>query len=292
LSAFNRRWETASTAGTLNLVHMGTWAALFGTMLVTGFANAPHPGDSVPFWKQAFAAGKPFAGHSLIIAAGSQAEVQHSGAAKNELGVIAMEGKIIPANQSTAAHYFVEACSLGNVNGCANAASQFLFRRERTSDIDVMRTFNQLERIHATTPSFETNYFLAAAHETGRGRTVDLNRAVALYERCGLDNPYACKGIARIVLSGKGPNYELRKIAPTLEAGATAGDDESCWYLAYMHDSGYGVERDPQKARGYMERACSLGAAKACEVLQQPKFPPFSKPQMVVPGWSTAFPMQ
>lgn len=292
IGRWNRRWESALTPRKLNLVHMGCWSALFLTMVGTGFVEGPHEGDSIPFWKKALAEGKPRAGHSLVMAVGSQAVGNGSGAAYNELGLICVQGKIVHENHRNAAQYFARACELGSLEGCANVASQFIFLRELNSPEDVERALFRLEQECARKGTWEACFLLASAYETGRGRPPDKDLAIQLYERCGRDNPYAFKGLARIGLSGGDLPYHLRKIGVSLEKACEMDDAESCWYLAYMYQLGNGVQRDEQKARALMEKACGLGFDDACRALSQENLPPFSRPRMSVPGWSSAFPLE
>lgn len=289
----NRWWEGTLPAGKLNLLHMGLWAGLFATMWFTGYVDGPHPGNSIPFWKKALADEKTFAGHSLVMAAGAQAEGGGSGAAFNELGLICMEGTVreVKQNNARAARFFGQACELGNVHGCANVAIQFLFLKERRSDADVARALDLLESECAREPDWGVCFLVGVAYENGKGRPVDKGRAAGLFERCGLDNLYAAKGLARVALSQGIAGHELSKVAMFLEASCGTGDGESCWYVAYMHQGGMGVSRDERRARSLLERACALGEPKACAAAKSAVLPPFSNPRMLVPGWSTAFPL-
>ena len=141
----NSLWQGALPAPKLNLVHMGCWAAFFFTLLITRYIEAPHPGDSVLFWKEALAQGKPHAAHSLVIATGGQALGADSGPAYNELGLICMEGKLVNESHANAAKYFCKACELREESGCVNVAIQYLFLGERRSDEDVALALDSLE---------------------------------------------------------------------------------------------------------------------------------------------------
>ena len=70
------------------------------------------------------------------------------------------------------------------------------------------------------------------------------------------------------------------------------GDAECLWYLAYMYREGIGLRQSDEKARGLLQKACELGSRQACEALALPALPPYSNPLMIVPGWSTAFPLE
>jgi hypothetical protein len=292
IGRWNGWWETALPPARLNLVHMGCWVALFGTLWATGYIEAPHPGDSIPFWKKAVADGKPHAGHSLVMAAGAQAEGRGSGAAYNELGLICMEGRLPGVRQSNAkaAQYFAKACELGDLDGCGNVATQFLFLHEWLTDEDVQRAFDRLEQAFRATGNERSAYLLASAYETGRGRPMDRVLARKLYGRCRLTNLYALKGLARLALSGDSGPTNLQFLTRALDQ-ASAGDAEAAWYLAYMHLQGVGVAPEEAEARRYMAQACKLGMQQACEALTQDPLPAFAKPLMAAPGWTTAFPV-
>jgi hypothetical protein len=64
------RWQTARPARSQNRVHMALWAATFAVLFGTGYLGGAHPGDSIPFWKQAVADGKPDAQRKLALVAG------------------------------------------------------------------------------------------------------------------------------------------------------------------------------------------------------------------------------
>lgn len=292
LGRWNARWQSALAPRALHLAHMGVWIALFGGMWATGFVEGGvHPGASIPFWKDAYAQGKPHAGHSLVMAAGSLAESGGSAAAYNELGLICIEGHIVDRNPGTAARYFGRACELGSLEGCANVAVQYLFLKQRRSQEDVTRALDRLET--ACSERSGACFLAGAAYERGRGRPRDAARAIELYQRAGADSPYARKGLVRIGLSGAGPSTSAAGAqARQLEASCAAGDAEDCWYLAYVHDRGQGVPRDPVKAREGMERACGRGLASACGLAKAAELPPFEPPVMAAPGWSTAFPLR
>jgi uncharacterized protein len=259
-------------------------------MWATGFIDAAHPGNSIPFWKKALADGKPHAAHSLVMAVGTQAVAGRSGAAHNELGLICMEGKLVNENHGAAARHFAKACELGDMNGCANVAAQFLFLHERRSDADLLNALDQLERDCNDHANWKSCLLVGVACEIGRGRPLNHQRALECYIRCGPGNVYAAKGLARIALTTGIVTQDLSDVVGVLTAAAETGDVESGWYLAYMYHRGKGVPADPQRARAWLERACQLASEDACNALKQPTLPPYTKPRMLVPNWSTAFP--
>ncbi|MFM9995292.1 MAG: RnfABCDGE type electron transport complex subunit D [Phycisphaerales bacterium] len=289
---FNRVWQDALRPARMNLIHMACWAALFGTMWATAYIEAPHPGNSIPFWKKAAAEGKPRAARGMLITAGVQAELG-SGDAENEIGLIFLEGSVpgIKPDPDRATVHFAESCALGSIHGCINAADRFLFHNVARTPQDAARALDHLEQNCGRHPDSNICFRVGYAFETGKGRPKDLTRAIAFYERAGLTNPFAIRGLARIAITPGAPAYDLANVGPQLARAAASGDAEACWYLAYMHAAGNGVSADPGKTRDYLARACSAGLKRACDALNQPALPPFARPVLTVPPWSTAFPM-
>jgi TPR repeat protein len=271
---------------------MAAWITLFSIWIATGFIEAKHPGDSIPFWKKALAEGKPHAGNSLVMAAGSLAEANGSAAAYNELGLICFEGKLVEPNHPRAAEFFAKASDLGDPNGAQNVVSQYLYYDERLSDAVVERAMARLEPLCASGFDGPACWLLGRAHETGRGRPLDKRRALEFYMRCPAGNPYAAKGIARIGLTTPVPPKLMAQIARDLETARAAGDAESAWYLAFMYFAGVGVERDDVHGRRLLDEACARLSSKSCEALSGTSLPPYFAPEdLNVPPLSTAFPL-
>lgn len=293
VGAANLAWETALRPRAMNLVHMSVWAVLFVGLLVSGYIQAPHPGNSIPFWKRAFAEGRHNAHRGLEIVTGAHALGERSGAAYNERGLFSMEGNVpgIPQSNGRAARYFGEACELGDPSGCSNVAVQFLFLGEARAEEDVTRAFDRLEALCTEFEDPRACYLLGYAHESGRGRPASRELAIGYYTRAGIGDPLAAKGLARLGLTAGEPGVDVRPLLPALVHAGEAGDAESCWYLAYMYRDGVGLKQDTAKARALLERACSLGYEPACAASVFAEPPPYSHPQVAAPGWATAFPI-
>ena len=113
-----------------------------------------------------------------------------------------------------------------------------------------------------------------------------------LYERAGFGVIEAVKGVVRLGIAGHVPRGEIRPWMLALAKSVQDGDFESTWYLSYMYREGIWIRRDSEKAERYMQRACDLGFAKACEVLAAPEWPIYTPPPTRLPDWATAFPLQ
>lgn len=296
LGRLNARWEGVGSKG-MNLLHMLGWTAVMAALLTTGFIESKdHPGNSVKMWKEAYINDRPHAGPSLVKLLRAHSEDGGSGDAYNELGLMHMNGDVLEQDPAMAAYYFQQACDLRSAHGCVNFAIQYLFRGETLADADetLMMAFDLLEaECEVGEVEHEHSCFLAAhAYETGRGRPQDNRRAFELYARAAQrGDPYSLKGVARVALQTQDPRFSVRGVAGALAPLAEAGDAEAMYYLAYMHITGIGVTRDVPHGIVILQRACAAGLDDACEALQADELPPFRRPLMVVPGWSTAWPL-
>jgi NQR2, RnfD, RnfE family len=105
--------------GRRNLAHMGAWIAFFGAMTVTGRTDGMHVGDSLPFWQQACAEGRPQACTRLIRIETNYC-TDNAGWACNELGVHYTDGRLVAADRERALGYFARACEARFQPGCVN----------------------------------------------------------------------------------------------------------------------------------------------------------------------------
>ena len=119
----SRRPEARAPAGAgllrANPLHMAAWALFFGAMTVAGATDGRHRGDTVPFWEQACAEGRPQACARLV-----QIQTNYcgdnAGWACNELGLHHRAGTVVPPDPERALKYFGQACELRFQAGCVN----------------------------------------------------------------------------------------------------------------------------------------------------------------------------
>jgi hypothetical protein len=102
-----------------NLAHMGVWILFFGAMTVLGRTDGRHPGDSLPFWRQACEEGRPTACRRL-----AQLETTYctdnSGWACDALGTLYTEGRYVEADEDRGLELYARACDLRFQAGCMN----------------------------------------------------------------------------------------------------------------------------------------------------------------------------
>ena len=301
LGRLEARWTNALPPARMNTIHMAAWAAVFATLLATGyvysFARVPHPGDSIAFWKQAQAEGRHDAARKLAMVAGSQAAVSQGGDAYNELGLLSLGGQVDASADEvrfkSAAEWFGKGMARGSAAAHENMLMMFLYLGRRRSDQELGRA---LEFVQATAQrGGRAAQLLGLVYETGGGVPIDVGKALQCYRLAG-DDPLAQQGIVRLGLA-PGSLIDLAPFVAPLQAAAARGDGESCYYLACMHQLGRAVPADASKAKEQFVRACELGFVPARTVREQnggsdvPKFVVPQRKFLGRPAWSTAFPV-
>ena len=192
LGAFER-WEARLQPRRVNLAHMGTWIALFGLMITTGYIQAPHPGSSIRFWKQAVTDERPMARRGL--ATMLHVQVTHGdGDAWSEMGMMYLEGKLIQRDPEAATHCFTQGTLLGSTLAATNLVTQHVFLGARCDINVLLMALRRLEDDCATTTSGQSCFLVGAAFEIGRGRPPDVEEARRWYvQACERGYPEACK---------------------------------------------------------------------------------------------------
>jgi hypothetical protein len=102
-----------------HLAYIGVWAAAFVAMSASGYLGDHHPGQYLPFWQNACAAGARSACEDLYFLEDGYCEAG-SGWSCNEVGILLAERY---ANLRRAAMSFERACGLGFSAGCDNASA-------------------------------------------------------------------------------------------------------------------------------------------------------------------------
>ncbi len=125
-----------------NLAHMAVWAGIFVVMMSTGSADGMHRGDSLPFWEQACAEGRPQACQRLMRIEASYCG-DNAGWACNELGLHYLEGKIATPDPDRAFAYFARACEGRFQAGCVNMLDATTPSRVEPRTIDLRLMLRQ-----------------------------------------------------------------------------------------------------------------------------------------------------
>jgi TPR repeat protein len=258
-----RSWEARFKPRALNLAHMACWAALFGWMWLSGFVEAPHPGNSLAFWKQAYEQGKPAAGRNFMKMAGSLTEAGDPVAA-NELGRIYLDGEIVPQNLAAATHFFALSAGRGFRPGYESVAGLYASHSLGLSPQIVRGSFDLLEGTLGQSPDGRDAYLLGWAYETGEVRNVDRRRALEFYAMASQrGNLEACHGIARVYEPSLEGIVPRSLVAQTLQRSCDAENPQACQVLSGLVATGTGVPADAQRAASLLQRAHDLRSAQA-----------------------------
>jgi hypothetical protein len=128
-------WGRALVPRRRHLAYIGVWAAAFCAMSASGYLGDEHPGQWLPFWQKACAAGARTACEDAYFLEDGYCE-DGSGWACNELGILLTEHY---ANRLRAAMVFERACGLRFSAGCDNAGAITrgdMFRRDAPTVAD------------------------------------------------------------------------------------------------------------------------------------------------------------
>ena len=103
---------------------------------------------------------------------------------------------------------------------------------------------------------------LALAFAIGEGRPKERGRSKAFETRSRDLETQACE-------AGDAPSCTsagILSMSPSLiEKGCTGGDPFGCQVLGNQYAAGEGVPKDPEKAKGLLEKACKAGVLQSCE---------------------------
>ena len=203
LGAFDR-WGASLQPRRLNLLSMSGWAALFLVLLSGGYVQGQQEGSTFEFWQQACLQGKPGASRGLLaVLKGSAAD--GNAAAMNELGMVYLEGKHAEQNREEAIRCFAKASKMGSLAGSANVATLFLQSPAAPSSPVVEGALDQLEQACSSDADAAIYYLVGQAYESGRGRPLDPERAIAFYNQgCEHGSKESCRSIVRL-LTGRTP---------------------------------------------------------------------------------------
>ena len=119
-----------------NLAQMAVWVAFFAAMTLAGATDGRHRGDTVPFWEQACAEGRPQACERLLQIEASYC-ADASAWACNELGRHYTDGAIVAADAALSLDYFSRACELRFRPACLNLLAEDSAYRAAPKTLDL-----------------------------------------------------------------------------------------------------------------------------------------------------------
>jgi hypothetical protein len=241
-----KRLGTTLAPRSRNLAYMTVWVAVFIAMSAMDGVGDEHPGHRIPFWQQACEKNARNACENLGLMLSTNCR-DGSGWACNELGARRASGTI--GGMSEAGSSFTQACSLGFLPGCRNAASV-------AAGGAPQRAAPQL-----------ADYPVIL--RKGKGAIAEAT-PIALYsEACRQGYLEGCDGAGGLLLTGRGVATDKGEALRLFTRACDGGFAASCSNLGLMYYTGDGVPLDKAHGLEYRQRACSLGLASACQPLEQ-----------------------
>jgi len=134
--AITNVWSESWFGGRGNLAHMAVWIAVFGFMTILGKMDGRHAGDSLPFWQQACAEGRPNSCERLVQLQSTYCN-DNAAWACNELGALYREGDVVDADPDRALAFFSRACELKFQAGCVNLLETNTVARAEPRELDL-----------------------------------------------------------------------------------------------------------------------------------------------------------
>ncbi len=96
-----------------------------------------------------------------------------------------------------ACHYFVKACDLGDADGCANLAIQYVIFGRPEAEAGASSALAKLENASAGMTDGQLLFLLGYSYDAGRGHAVDKAKARQFYEKsAALGYLEACQKLA------------------------------------------------------------------------------------------------
>lgn len=246
---------------TANHAHVGAWVAFFGVLFVGDAFGAQHPGRDIALWQKACADARPRACRTLV-------ELLSSGCQAGEAKACHNLGAELAERETTAGghgpeHFFALACEGGLEVSCQAVAAL------KGNPGPTLTAGDHPLAVACRGGDAQACHNLGAAHQSGLGVPVDLDAAMAAYDRgCQGGVVQACNSMAALAMQRGGAVDEARA-AEAFAKACEAGDMPGCANLAAMHFRGDGIARDPAEAARFNRKACEGGLGVACARLAE-----------------------
>jgi TPR repeat protein len=134
-------------------------------------------------------------------------------------------------------HFYVSACDGGNGFGCANAG--FIHEQGLGSvPVDYVEARRFATRACELGEGLGCNN-LGALFRHGRGVTLDLSRAAALYRQaCDAGSPIGCRNLGSLTATGEGTARDPKRAVELLDGACNGGDGVACFRLGEILEHG------------------------------------------------------
>jgi TPR repeat protein len=222
------------------------WVIVFAVLAVNGGLANYHPGQTIPFWESACAAGRVNGCRNL-----AEMHERYCGGGSawscNELGVMDAASR---ADIGTPQQLFKVACSDGLRAACENVSATTAGR----------------PATHHGDPRVD-DYLVVL--QGGRGPIPERTPFEVYTRACAEGYLAACGGIGDTYFQGEGVAKDQVRARAIWEDACSRGHGMSCSNLGVMNRLGDGVPKDNAAAGRYMKRACDLGLTNACKLVEE-----------------------
>ncbi|CAN90435.1 hypothetical protein sce0278 [Sorangium cellulosum So ce56] len=190
----------------------------------------------------------------------------------NDLAFMLERGEQGDKDFAGAAPLFEIACKGGIGGACYELAALHKFGSGVAKDL--RKSFSLMERSCALGFAQGCDV-LGSMYLDAEGTERDVSRSIAVRRRaCGWHDSNACRTLGVWLISHDGEEVRegegVREGAERLREACNGDSRPSCLDYALLHDKGWGVPRDPKKARETAQLACDRGDREACGWLKNP----------------------
>jgi hypothetical protein len=233
------------------LAYVSLWIVAFGVMTRTEGLGNDHPGQTVPFWREACEAERVNSCRNLAIMTRRYCQ-GGSPWACNELGILAATNTVY-LEQPVA--LFTQACTAGFRPACANAKTV-------------------VDKGQGGLVSGDPNVqdFLQLL-QNGKGPLDDQSPTAVLNRACDEGWGSACGELADQFIG-----RDKRTAAEYWDRGCSQAHATSCQNLGVMYHLADGVPKDDARAASYLDRSCRLANLNACRLLDELRAASFVRP--------------
>jgi hypothetical protein len=240
----------------LNYAHMGIWAVLFGTMMLTGFMGQTHPGQSVAFWQKACVQSRYNACTTFVHALRTECE-NGSGPGCMQYGRELKSGTHVKLSKLESGEALARACDLKQYQACFDLTSLL--------GGDGVETFsNACERGDNV-----ACFIIGRAFAQGLGLPRNDEMAIGLFQRaCGNGFTRACASLGQSYMAGRGRAPNPAAALPAFEQACAGGDPSSCYNAGALYTTGQAGVRNISVAQDRFRQACGMGMKNACQIVE------------------------
>jgi uncharacterized protein len=184
------------------------------------------------------------------------------------LGAMYQDGLGVAQDSERALSLYRRSCDAKSGRGCARLGALHAIGRGVPKDLERARGFSEAG---CELDDGLACMNLGVMYERADGVPRDEAQAKVLYSKaCKLKEGGGCRQLGQLYARGFAGQAPNPKLALLFAENACALDDASgCGNAGMNHQVGFGTAAEPQRAARFYKRACTLGEARYCELLER-----------------------